>query len=527
MRIPFDSISLAAVVAELQPLVGGRVQRVMQRGPMEIELSIYEGTEQHLYLSASADYARMHLITRRKPGPKEPPGFCMTLRKYLSDARIDSITQRGLDRVVDINFSGHEGDCQLVIEMMGKHSNIVLLNGDKKILTVIKIVHKSMSKRPILPGKIYEPPPFAPKPSILEAKEGDDLKQFEGASPFIRKLIEAGLKLSDVQDAINNSTFTPIYSESNGAYPLSVKTLGLDCVNRDSMSQALEQHFENIVGDDTLKQQKASLKSQLDRVLKARKSALKGIAEALDAAANANAKQTQAELILAYQHQIKEGDTKLETIDYEGNPITIKLDPEKTPVENANRMFKKAKHAKESASEVAHQKNRLSKDANDIQSALQSLEQTTDAKQFEQIKEEADKKRWTHRHVIVQKKADRPYEGHSIKELLSPGGWRVLYGINATSNDYLTTRVGKPNDFWFHVRGASSSHVLLMTNNQPKKVQIEDMMYAAKIAVAKSTSKHSSYVAVDYTLKKYVRKPKKAAPGLVTYTQEKTLHIEK
>ena len=154
MRVPFDSISLAAVVAELQPLVGGRVQRVMQRGPMEIELSIYAGSEQHLYISASADYARMHLLTRRKPAPKEPPGFCMTLRKYLMDARVDSIEQRGLDRVVDISFSGHEGECQIVVEMMGKHSNIVLLNDEKKILAVIKIVDKSMSKRPILPGKI-------------------------------------------------------------------------------------------------------------------------------------------------------------------------------------------------------------------------------------------------------------------------------------------------------------------------------------------------------------------------------------
>ena len=103
----------------------------------------------------------------------------------------------------------------------------------------------------------------------------------------------------------------------------------------------------------------------------------------------------------------------------------------------------------------------------------------------------------------------------------------MLYGDNATSNDYLTTKVAKPNDYWFHVRGVTSAHVLLMTQNQPKKVQYEDMMFAAKLAVSKSVSKHSSYVAVDYTLKKYVRKPKKSAPGFVTYSQEKTLHVEK
>ncbi|MCH7903977.1 MAG: NFACT family protein [Armatimonadetes bacterium] len=526
MRVPFDSISLAAVVAELQPLVGGRVQRVMQRGTLEIELSIYAGKERYLYISAEAEYARMHLVTRRSPGPKEPPTFCMTLRKHLMDSRVEYIRQRGLDRVVDIGFKTKEGGFQIVAEMMGKHSNVVLLDADKKILAAIKVVHKSKSKRPILPGKTYEPPPFDPKPSILEAKEGDDLKQFEGASPFVRKLIESGVPIGEVQTAIENSEYTPVYCEGIGAYPLPLTTLDLDCVKRSSISQALEQHFNNIVGDDRLAQRKTSLKSQLKRVLRARQTALKGIAEALQTAATANERQLEAELILAYQHTIKEGDTILETTDYEGNPVTIKLDPKKTPVENANMIFKKAKRAKQSADGVAAQRNRLSRDLEDIEAALDKIDQADDLPEFNKIKEAADKKRWLHRQVVARKKEDRPYEGHRIREQLSPGGWRVLFGSNATSNDYLTTKVARPNDIWFHVRGGASSHVVLLSQNKPEKVQMEDLRFAARLAVSNSDSKHSSYVAVDYVLKKYVRKPRKAGPGLVTYTNEKTLHVE-
>ena len=527
MRIPFDSICLAAVVAELQPLVGGRLQRVMQREALEVELGVYSGSERFLFITADAMYARAHLLTRRHPAPKEPPAFCMALRKYVLDARVAYIRQRGLDRILEIGFSGREGEFEIVAELMGKHSNIVLLNSDKKIMAAIKVVHKSKSKRPILPGKIYAPPPFDPKPSILEAKAGDDLKQYEGASPFVRKLIESGVSLDEVQRAVRDCDYSPVYCDGHGAYPLSVTTLGLECVKRSSISQALEQHFESIVGEDAVLQQRASLKAQLDKIVLARETALGGIEEALEAASHAHERQTEAELILAYQHLIGEGDTELETEDYDGNPVTIVLDPKKTPVENANRMFKRAKKAKDGADEVAAQRQRLERDREDLLGALYSLESATSLEEIVKVRAFADKRRWLHHQVVGKKKAERPYAGFSIREQMSPGGWRVLYGDNATSNDYLTTRVAGNNDLWFHVRGVRSAHVVLQTQNQPQKVQTEDLIFAAKLAVSKSASKHSSYVAVDYTLKKYVRKPKKSAPGFVTYTEEKTLHVEK
>jgi predicted ribosome quality control (RQC) complex YloA/Tae2 family protein len=251
-----------------------------------------------------------------------------------------------------------------------------------------------------------------------------------------------------------------------------------------------------------------------------------GIEEALDAAGRARELQEQGELILAYQHTVSEGDKVLSAFDYEGKAVDIKLNPEKSPVENAQRLFVKAKRAKEGEAAARLQKERLLREKTEIESALIVLESATSLDVVEGVKALADKTRWLHHQVVAKTREERPYEGHSIRETLSPAGWKVLYGENATSNDYLTTKVARPNDYWFHVRGVTSAHVVLQTHNQPERVQRDDLMFAAKLAVSKSVSKHSSYVAVDYTLKKHVRKPKKSPPGFVTYAQEKVLHVE-
>ncbi len=526
MRVPFDSLCLAAVVDEAQSLVGGRVQRVVQWDASTIGLAIYRGREEWLLLSCDARYARAHLLSRRGDSPKEPPPFCMALRKHLTDSRVEFVRQRGLDRVLDIGFSSSEGDVQLVAEIMGKHSNLVLVDAGRKVLGAAKVVGAGKSKRPIIPGRGYEPPPFEPRRSLLEAGESDDLKEFEGASPFLREMIASGVSLPSVQTAVRERAWSVSYSDGNGAYPLSLASLYKNAVPRESVSQAIEQSFALFIESDRFTVAKTSLRAQLQRVMDARNRALADLEEALDAAARAREKQEKGELILAYQHQVSPGDKELTVPGYDGDPVTIALDPEKNAVENAQRLFAKARRAKEGAEGVRGQKARIVRDRDELSELVQRLEAASTFQIVEGVRAEADRKRWLHHQVVTHSREERPFEGNSVRELVSPGGWKVLYGENATSNDYLTQRVAKSNDYWFHVRGVTSAHVLLQTQNQPTRVQKEDLVFAAKVAVSKSTSKHSSYVAVDYTLKKYVRKPKKAAPGFVTYSQEKTLHIE-
>ena len=143
------------------------------------------------------------------------------------------------------------------------------------------------------------------------------------------------------------------------------------------------------------------------------------------------------------------------------------------------------------------------------------------------IEEEVRKNRWTHEQPIAKGGViERPYDGHRIRDILGPKDYKILYGENAESNDYLTLRVAKSNDYWLHVRGHTSAHVVIQTNNQPDKVPKEVLLAAAKIAVQNSNQKHSGYVSVDYVLKKYVRKPKGGPKGTALYTNEKTLHVE-
>ncbi len=534
LRTPFDSITLASVLDECAFLKGAKVQRVIQPDDHTILLGLYKSGEEYQFLiNWHPDLYRAHILSRRPQAPTDPPTFCMTLRKYIGGGRLEFIRQRGLDRIIDLGFSSAHGDFQLVAELMGKHSNLILVDGNRRILAAAKTVSSKLSRRPIQVGKVYEPPPFEPKPSLLDATATDNLKKFEGYSPFLTNLIEALSKaegtqppLDVIKSALQSKTWSPHFSDQAGAYPVNFTSLDITAVPRQSLSIALENAYALRESRDALHGQRQQLLNQLQRVADARRTALYGIEEAINTANQANLIQSEAELILAYQGSIKPGDKTLEAYDYEGNQKTIKLDPEKTAVENANRLFNKAKHAKERRSEVESQLQRLSLDLAQVESLIAKLELATGAQELDEIKEVAKTKNYLHQTGAPKAKEDRPFEGHAIRELLSPGGYRILYGTNATSNDYLTNRVAKGNDLWFHVRGQTSAHVVLQTSGSPDKVQKPDLIFAAQISVRNSVAKHGSYVPVDYTLKKYVRKPRGSAAGLAVYEREKTLHVD-
>lgn len=526
MKIQFDSITVAALTHELQPLSGAKVQRIIQPTDTEIIFGLYsKGTEHLLIISWHPELFRFHTLSQRPSAPTEPPTFCMTLRKYLAGGRLQLIRQRGLDRVVDLGFTSAHGDFQLVIELMGRHSNLILVDSNRRILATAKTVSTKQSKRPVRTGHPYEPPPFEPKPSILTATSADNLKLFEGWSPFLAKLIETQ-SLTSIQSQVATNTWSPHFSHESGAYPLDFTHLDPTAIPRPSLSIALENAFTLRESRDALASQRQSLLTQLNRVADSRRVAIAGIAEAVATANRAPEIQAQAELILAYQGSIKLGQETLEAFDYQGHPVTIPLDPEKTAVENANRLFNRAKHAKERLDEVATQGDRLQQDLTTVTSLIHLIESATTREELETHRAEAKSRNYLHTSGAPKDKEDRPFEGHPIRELLSPAGYRVLYGTNSTSNDYLTNRIAKGNDIWLHVRGQTSAHVIIQTQGNPDKVQKPDLLFAALVAVKNSPAKHGSYVPVDYTLKKYVRKPRGSTPGLAVYEREKTLHVD-
>lgn len=520
---------MAAVASEIAQFVGGRVQEVRQPDDSTVGLALYAaGREAFLTLSCHPEFARAYLATRRPPNAQHPPQFCNALRARVEGGRLVSVRQIDFDRVLELRFEHEIGISRLVCELMGKHSNLILVDSEGKVVGAAKWISRNKSVRPIQSGSKYEKPPFPPRPSLLDAAAGDDLKTCTGASPFLLEWIDANEGgLSRVQKAVRTSTYDPVLSPGFGAYPLPVSALGLPEVQSESVSVALEKHYQKAILAARTEALRGSLIAQLERVALAREVALSDLRQAETAGAGASKWQLMGELILAYGMGTPTGADELAAEDYSGTPIAIRLDPDLDFKANAERYFAKAKRAKNALPTVRDQIVRQANDLEAVKAVIDRALQATLLKEVEALDEEARKRRWLHSQLLpTTVKEDRPYAGHRIRELLGPGGVSVLFGENAESNDYLTLRVAKPNDLWLHVRGGVSAHVVIPTRNAPDEIGREALMFAAKVAVQDSPSKHSGYVPVDYTLRKYVRKPRGAAKGTALYTHEKTVHVE-
>lgn len=509
VRIPFDSFTLGAVVHELRGFVGGKIQDVRQPNEYDLALSIYAtGSEGVFFFSCHPEYARCHFITKRLANQSSPPQLCATLRARLDGGKLVAVDQIRSDRVLELTFESPLGVYLLVAELMGKHSNLIFMDERRRILSAAKWVGATKSSRPIQPNSRYELPPVM--------LPGSEVRR----SPFLVKLLSASGRE-------HPGPTSPVLSPGNGAYPMSVAPLGLPEFSRSSISIALEQHFALAIPQQAADALKSSLIGQLSRVVLSKEVALSDLQQAQEAGGKAAGWQRMGELILAYGPSQANGGSTLQAWDYDGSEVTIKLDPALDFRSNASLYFERAKKAKGRMGMVLDQIGRISNMRNEILVMMDKIRAESRLNELEQLRQDAIGKRWLNVQAIPSpNKEDRPYAGHRVRELHAPGGFTVLYGENAESNDYLTLRVAKPNDYWLHVRGDTSAHVIVVTQNHPEKVQAETLRFAAKIAVQNSRAKHAGYVSVDYTLKKYVRRPKGAAKGTALYTNEKTIHIE-
>jgi predicted ribosome quality control (RQC) complex YloA/Tae2 family protein len=531
VRIPFDNVALSAVVSELQKYVGSFVQEVRQPDEFSISLGLYcrrdqeKGQEALFLLNVHPQFARAHFITRRPSNSATPPVFCSTLRARIVGAQVVAIRQIGGDRILELQFESDEGSHLLVAELMGKHSNLILLDASGRCVATAKWVSERLSSRPILPNRPFEWPPVLDKESIDEQSPTTPAEWISFASnhpdrisPFFRHL--TGRIGSPPEE------WTPFLSPDSGAYPLDFRADGLEGFPRATLSIALEQYFAHAESVFALESLRSNLRGQLERVLRSRSAAIADIEQTLENGLNSDAWQLNGELLLAFGPGTVPGSSTMEAYDYQGEPRSIALDPTLGFVENANRYFERAKKSKSRESFLGENLQRLVRDRAEILHVQNGVAEAKKLSELEDFQGLAKSKKWLIQQTSVKNKDDRPFEGHRIRQLQGPGGVTVLFGENAESNDYLTLRVAKPNDYWLHVRGSTSAHVVLVTGNAPDRIGKEQLLFAARVAVLNSTSKHAGFVPVDYTLKKYVRKPKSAAKGSAFYTHEKTLHIE-
>jgi len=475
---------LSAVLQETAGFVGAFINRVRCFDDHTLLLRTREGD---LLVSADPRAPRFYAVMGSRK-LVEPSGFFRLVKDRMESGRIDSIEQIGFDRRFKIVAKGHE----LVVDLMGTRANMTLLGPSGAAGRLRKIA-----------GVVGDGPA-----TLREAVQ---------SGTGLSKTLKAEIAVIGVDALLQKAErAVPVYYRGVGAYPFPLDSISGKPMPMASVSMALEAHYAEMLPRLDADALVRTLRGQLEHARKARAKSLAQIDEVLDTASRARKLQMFGELILAFSPK---DVSVFETQDYEGNAVEISLNPEKSPVENAEVYFSKARKAKHAAAELGPKADKVRVELALIEGWLATLEAdpnavATAARESGMLREQA-----------VPNKREVRHEGYRVRET-EIDGYAVLWGENATSNDYVTTRIAKPNDYWLHVRGAHGSHVVLKTNNKPERVSQSAILGAARIAAKNSNQKHAQHVPVTLTLAKYVRKPRKSAPGAVTFTNDKTLFVD-
>ncbi|OKL37190.1 Rqc2 family fibronectin-binding protein [Domibacillus mangrovi] len=553
----FDGLFTKAMVEELnEALTGGRVNKIHQPYKNETIMVIRaRGKNNKLLLSAHPSYARVQLTDMVQDNPSEPPLFCVMMRKHLDGAILENIQQNGLDRTIMFEFKGKNeiGDIsykQLYVEIMGRHSNIILVDKEKgTIIDSIKHIPPAQnSYRTILPGSLYVNPPAQNKKNPLTAdtetvlqsidfntgKIGKQLvASFEGLSPLISNEVVACAGLANretIPDSfvktmkpILEKKYTPIMIDSGDKtyfYMIDLSHLKGERTKLDTLSMLLDRYYFGKAERDRVRQQGNDLERLISNELQKNRSKIHKLERTLKEAENASVYQRLGELLTANLYAVKKGMSEIQVLNYydeASSMITISLDPRKNPADNAQKYFSRYQKAKNALSVVQEQITKTNDEIHYFEALLQQLESAS-PRDIEEIREELAEEGYIKaRHVKKKKKPEKPV----IEEYVSSDGTLIHAGKNNRQNDYLTNKVARRDDIWLHTKDIPGSHIVI----QSAEPSDETILEAAIIAAYYSKAKESSSVPVDYTKVRHVKKPSGAKPGFVIYDQQHTVYV--
>lgn len=584
IKIPYDSLTLRAVTAELAArLVGGQVQEIRQPDGDEVRLHIRNhGRNWILLLSCDARFARVHLTERKAPNAPVPPSFCMALRKHCEGAMIRGIEQRGFDRILEIEIGARDIEAAgvtLIAELMGKHGNLVLVSDGGAILDSAKRVSSRVNRfRETLPGLPYNPPPaqearldpFADstpatvaaacreltgESAMVASQAAIDLlsERVGGLSPFLAREIALRCERigAPIAEAVT-SVWQAIFSHAaRGRFQPTLVALGERAIaaypfptvqahetaqrSAESLNGALDSVYTRMVERAAITALITGLRGQIDRDRKRLERQRESAERAIREAGRADQYREAGELILANLWQIETGMKSITVQNYfdsELNDRTLALDPTLSPQENAEACFKRFRKGRDGAELAARRADEATALLERVAAAVALLalwerEESGTPGEIRQLGDELRALGLLQSHAVGDETdAKAPdFQGHKIRRMSTPEGYEIYVGETATANDFLTTRLAASNDLWLHVRSSTSAHVVIRTHGQPAAVPRSVLEYAALVCARHSSQKHSGLVPVDYTLRKYVRKPRGAAPGSADYHHETTLHV--
>jgi predicted ribosome quality control (RQC) complex YloA/Tae2 family protein len=567
----FDGIFMAALVSELQEkLTGGRIDKIYQPENDTLILGLRcEGFNHRLKLTASSSLPYISLSSARPENPAQPPMFCMLLRKHLTGARLVEIRQNGLERIVDFIFDtrdelGNRVERILTAEIMGRHSNLIFYQADSLVvIDAVKRVSSAMSRvRQIYPGIRYQLPPGGKEDlrevsedAILASTEDLPLKKwlldrYQGFSPalcqhlsyeaevdpdlrlgelsasacsrlaavlrllrhtLIQKTLETRLLLDDSGIPVDFTAAPLIRMQSYGN--VSPVTSPTECVN------TLYEHRDQ---RDRLDQKSAVMKKQVETRLERLVNKHSNLEADLLQAEDADRQKQYGELLLSNVHRLTKGEhlATLENFFEDDAPsIEIPLDVRLTPVENAQRYFRKYTKLRHGHLEIQTQLKQTQEEIQYLESVLLLMDQSTDPSNLEVIRAELVDQGY----LKGRGKKKAKLAKQATLRFMSSEGFEILVGRNNVQNDELTLKTASNKDMWFHTKSIPGSHVIIRT--QGKSVGESTLREAAMLAAWHSKARNSSQVPVDYTEVRHVSKPSGAKPGMVIYVHNKTLYV--
>ncbi|MDR1616831.1 MAG: NFACT family protein [Syntrophomonadaceae bacterium] len=581
--MPFDGITIHALCPELEnSLINSRVDKIHQPEKDELVFSIHHPQSGNLKLliSANARWARMHLREGKSKNPAAPSGFCMLLRKYLEGGKIKSIKQLGWERIVHITIEALNDfrewrTLTLICEFMGKHSNIILVNPETGIIVdaIKKYSHELSSYREVLPGNAYVYPPEQSKIDVTQTDrdkfcaaiwENENSSLFQalfnscaGFSPFAAREFcyhalldpyspadQCGPSdiyklLRIIQETVRNiedgsEPASVLYAgkkpEDVAGYSVNSHSAGGKAVYFSSASEACTVFFTKRMEITRLESIKNNLTRNIkDHLQKAHRKKFLQSSDLAQAEKNMSYR-VWGELLTAYAHQIQKGEPRVILSDfYTSEPVEITLAPHLTPMQNAQKFFKIYNKSVKTIKNLEKLSLQTQANIEYLDSVLLALEQAETIPQLEEIIEELEKENFIkvkNRGNIKKKHAEPLVSKSSPRRFISAEGWEILVGRNNRQNDLLTLKTAGRHDLWLHVKNQAGTHVII---KNPSSVQ--DLAHipnrtletAAALAAYYSKASQAEKVEVDYTWRKNVHKPAGFRPGLVIYTDYRTI----
>lgn len=551
---------------------GGRIDKIYQDDSNNLLINIRaNGKRERLFISIYGS-PRMYFSEEIFDSPQNPPAFCMLLRKHLENNQILSVNQYKMDRIVEIHVKSRDelglySEKSLIIELMGKHSNVILIdNESKKIIDSLKRVNFNLSSvREILPGLIYNEEDISQglDPCEIESiinliKDCEEnlnlksffLKNFTGISPQMCEEIEFRtnidfkkniLSLNDDEIEILNKVFLNIFldTKENKFVPIKIYRDGIfkdfysidlkelsekDKEKIDSISSLLEEFYNSKFLRDSLgsksKELRRAVKKHIDKINRK----ISNQSNELNLALNREKYKVYADLISSNFHRIEKGSdhVTVENFYNEMEEIEIPLDSKLDGPGNASKYYKKYSKLKNAAVYLEEQINIGKSEVEYLESILLNIDFAETPDEIDDLYEELEKEGYLKKRSKNNKKKRKDSQENYIK-IKTEDGFDIYIGRNNRQNDYLTLKKAKKNDLWFHVKDAPGSHVILKNDN--RDFSNSAMMTAAKLAAKYSSLSKSQNIPVDYTFKMNVKRHPAKKPGLVSYTNYKTINV--